>query len=155
MTEIDFALNQEKDTDKIELVGIVLWNKADKVGHLTNLSHAEQTFVFIDIFESEINNKGLFGFFYNASGEYAHEVLQAFIDIKADESAGIVAQAICDFKTLPIPKSILDRRQEMNQLIKEDLDIWSQLEFQLIESKENIIKLLINYIAARKTNFEY
>ena len=155
MTEIDFALNQIKDTDKIELVGTVLWNKANLVKHFTKLSHPEQTFVFIDIFESEINNNGLFGFFYNSSGEYAHEVLQAFIDIKAHESASIVGRAIRIFKILPIPKVIFDRRREIDQLQKEDLEIWTQLEFELIESKENIIMLLIDYIAARKTNFEY
>ncbi|MBT8245285.1 MAG: DUF4375 domain-containing protein [Winogradskyella sp.] len=134
MTEIDFALNQEKDTDKVEFVGTVLWNKANKVGHFTKLSEAEQTFVFIDIFESEINNNGLFGFFYNSSGEYTHEVLQAFLNIKAQESATIIDTAIRVFKTLPIPKDILERRQEITQLTKDTLDFWSQLEYQLIET---------------------
>ncbi|MFS4483124.1 DUF4375 domain-containing protein [Hyunsoonleella sp. 2307UL5-6] len=155
MTEIDFALQQENDTDIIELVGIVLWNKANNTGHFTKLSEAEKTFVYIDIFESEINNNGLFGFFYNTSGEYAHEVLQAFTNINASESANIVANAIRVFKNLPIPKNIFERRLEVKQLHKDDLKVWSQLEFKLIESKENIIKLLIDYIASRKTDFEY
>ena len=48
MTEIEFALNQKSDTDKIEFVGTVLWNKSHEVGHFTKLSEAEQTFVLID-----------------------------------------------------------------------------------------------------------
>lgn len=155
MTEINFALSQEIDIDKIELVGIVLWNKANRAGHFTKLSEAEQTFVFIDIFESEINTNGLFGFFYNTSGEYTHEVLQAFLNIKAYDSANSIDKAIRVFKSLPVPKDIIERRQYIKRLNNDDLEIWSQLEFQLIESKEPIIDLLITYIASRKTDFEY
>ncbi|ARV08625.1 hypothetical protein BTO05_02835 [Winogradskyella sp. PC-19] len=155
MTEIDFALSQNSDTDKIELVGTVLWNKSHEAGHFTKLSEAEQTFVFIDIFESEINRNGLFGFFYNTSGEYAHEVLQAFQNVKAENSAAIINDAIRVFKALPISKDILQRRQQISKLKQEELEVWSELEFQLIESKEDIITLLINYIALHKTDFEY
>lgn len=155
MTEIDFALNQNSDTDKIELVGTVLWNKSHEAGHFTKLSEAEQTFVYIDIFESEINNNGLFGFFYNTSGEYAHEVLQAFQNIKAESTAAIIDNAIRVYKTLPISKDILQRRQQISKLRQEELGVWSKLEYQLIESKEDIIKLLINYIVLHKTDFEY
>ena len=155
MTEIDFALNQEKDTDKIELVGTVLWNKGKEKGHFTKLSEAEQTFVFIDIFESEINNNGLFGFFYNSSGEYAHESLQAFKDINAHHTSKIIDKAIRNFKTLPIPKDILERRQEIHSLGTKNLDVWTALENKLIEVKEDVIRLLINYIATHKTDFEY
>lgn len=155
MTEIDFALNQEKDTDKIELVGTVLWNKSHQIGHFTKLSEAEQTFCYIDIFESEINNNGLFGFFYNTSGEYAHEVLQAFQTIEAHETVEIIDKAIRVFETLPIPKDIITRRMMVQDLSNIKLEIWSELEFQLIESKENVIKLLITYIAAHKIDFEY
>ena len=118
MTEIEFALNQKSDTDKIELVGTVLWNKSHEVGHFTKLSEAEQTFVLIDIFESEINRNGLFGFFYNSSGEYSHEVLQAFINIKAETSVEIIDSAIRVLKSLPVSKDILLRRQQISKCKK-------------------------------------
>lgn len=155
MTEIDFALKQENDIDKIELVGTVLWNKAKEKGHFTKLSEAEQTFVFIDIFESEINNSGLFGFFYNSSGEYAHQVLQAFQTVKSYHSASIIDKAIRVFKILPVATDIITRRQYIQEMKQADLDIWSDLEFKLIASKDPIIMLLINYIALHKTDFEY
>ena len=111
--------------------------------------------ILIDIFESEINRYGLFGFFYNSSGEYSHEVLQAFINIKAETSVEIIDSAIRVLKSLPVSKDILLRRQQISKLKQEELDIWSALEFRLIESKEDIVKLLINYIALHKTDFEY
>lgn len=155
MTAIDFALNQDSDTDKIELVGTVLWNKAQEKGHFTQLSEAEQTFVYIDVFESEINNNGLFGFFYNTSGNCAHQVLHAYQTLKAYETASIINEAICVFKTLPVAEDILIRRSQINDLTQKDMDAWSALEFQLIECKDNVIILLIEYIAAHKTDFEY
>lgn len=155
MTEIDFALNQDSDTDKIELVGTVLWNKSHEIGHFTKLSEAEQTFVLIDIFESEINNNGLFGFFYNTSGEYAHEVLQAFQTIKAFETASILNHAIQVFKALPIPKEILQRRVQIGKLKEYELNKWSNFELQLIKTEEDIVSLLLTHISKHKTDFEY
>ncbi len=155
MTEIDFALNQTKDTDIIELVGTVIWNKANENESFQNLSEQEKTFVFIDIFESEINNEGLYGFFYNTSGEFSHEVLQAFITIKAKETADILDKALRQFPELPVPKDIISRRQFMGKLQIEDLELWSNLELDLVNSKEDIVNLTIDYIKLHKTEFEY
>ena len=155
MTEINFALNQTKDTDIIELVGTVVWNKANENESFQNLSEQEKTFVFIDIFESEINNEGLYGFFYNTSGEFSHEVLQAFININAKETADILDRALRQFPELPVPKDIISRRQFMGKLQIEDLELWSNLELDLVNSKEDIVNLTIDYIKLHKTEFEY
>ena len=155
MTEIDFSLNQTKDTDIIELVGTVVWNKADKNKTFQNLSEAEKTFVFIDIFESEINNDGLYGFFYNTSGEFSHEVLQAFIAVNANETATVIEKALKIFPELPVPKDIIVRRQFMEKLQLNDLELWSNLELDLVNSKEDIVSLTIAYVKLHKTDFEY
>ena len=155
MTEIDFALNQTKTTDIIELVGTVIWNKADKKESFLNLSEQEKTFVFIDIFESEINNEGLYGFFYNTSGEFSHEVLQAFTAINANESSSILDKALRLFPELPVPKDIILRRHVLGKLKIEDLERWSNLELDIVNSKEDIVDLTIAYIKLHKTEFEY
>ncbi len=155
MTEIEFALDQKKDTNIIELVGTVVWNKANENESFQNLSEQEKTFVFIDIFESEINNEGLYGFFYNTSGEFSHEVLQAFTTINAKETADILDKALRIFPELPVPKDIILRRQFMEKLKIEDLELWSNLELDLVNSKEDIVNLTIAYIKLHKTEFEY
>ncbi len=155
MTEIEFALDQKKDTDIIELVGTVIWNKANEHESFQNLTEQEKTFVFIDIFESEINNEGLYGFFYNTSGEFSHEVLQAFITINAKETTKILDKALRLFPELPVPKDIISRRQFMEKLKIEDLELWSNLELDLVNSKEDIVNLTIAYIKLHKTEFEY
>ena len=155
MTEIDFALNQKQDTEIIELVGTVLWNKASEVSSFEQLSEPEKTFVYIDIFEGELNNGGLFDFFYNTSGAFAHQVLDAYQAIGAEESAAIVSQAIALFPDLPVSKDLFSRRQLLSNLKHTVLDEWEKLETQFFNSEEAIVTLLIDYITINKTYFEY
>ena len=155
MTEIDFALNQKQDTEIIELVGTVLWNKASEVSSFEQLSEPEKTFVYIDIFEGELNNGGLFDFFYNTSGAFAHQVLDAYQAIGAEESAAIVSQAIALFPDLPVSKDLFIRRQLLSNLKHTVLDEWEKLETQFFISEEAIVTLLIDYITINKTYFEY
>lgn len=155
MTAIDFALNQKQDTEIIELVGTVLWNKASEVSSFEQLSEPEKTFVYIDIFEGELNNGGLFDFFYNTSGAFAHQVLDAYQAIGAEESAAIVSQAIALFPDLPVSKDLFIRRQLLSNLKQTVLDEWEKLETQFYISEEAIVTLLIDYITINKTYFEY
>ncbi|PIB31795.1 hypothetical protein BFP78_07930 [Gaetbulibacter sp. 5U11] len=155
MTEIDFALNQKQDTEIIELVGTVLWNKASEVSSFEQLSEPEKTFVYIDIFEGELNNGGLFDFFYNTSGAFAHQVLDAYQAIGAEESTAIVSQAIALFPELPVSKDLFIRRQLLSNLKHTVLDEWEKLETQFFISEEAIVTLLIDYITINKTYFEY
>ncbi len=155
MTEIDFALNQKQDTEIIELVGTVLWNKASEISDFSELSKPEQTFIYIDIFESELINGSIFGFFYNTSGAYAHEVLEAYEAIGANESADLVNQALKNFPELPVPKDVFFRRSFMGELDSSIEGKWDIIEQLFLNSKEDIVTLLIDYIKTHKTFFEY
>ena len=155
MTEIDFALSQKEDTEVIELIGTVIWNKANKVKNFTALSLQERIFVYIDIFESELINGGLFNFFYNTSGAYAHEVLEAYETIGAHRSAQSMYSAITNFPEIPVPKDIFLRRSFMKKLDDSTTTKWITIEKDLLNSKEDIVTLLIDYVRHHKTIFEY
>ena len=43
----------------------------------------------------------------------------------------------------------------MEKLKIEDLELWSNLELDLVNSKEDIVDLTIAYIRLHKTEFEY
>lgn len=155
MTEIDFAINQKLDTEIIELVGTVLWNKVNEINDFTELSQPEQTFVYIDIFEGELTNGGIYEFFYNSSGAYAHEVLEAYSAIGAYETAELFNKIIKFFPEIPVPKDIFIRRTVMSNLNKSIELKWNDIENSLLNSKEDIVNLLIDYIKKHKTFFEY
>lgn len=151
MTEIEYILNQKKDIDIIELFGTMIWNKVNAHKTFQNLSEPELTFVCIDIFESEIKRDGFYGFFYNTSGEYAHEVLEAYHAIHANETVNIVDEALRLFPELPVPKDIILRRKFIDTLEIADLEAWSNLELELVNSKEDIVDLIITYIRRNKS----
>lgn len=155
MTEIDFALSQKEDTEVIELVGTVIWNKANKANNFATLSLQERTFVYIDIFESELINGGLFNFFYNTSGGYAHEVLEAYETIGAYESANLMHRAMTSFPEIPVPKDIFMRRSFMETLDETTKTKWLTITSDFLNSKEDIVTLLIDHITNHKTRFEY
>ncbi|TXE17250.1 DUF4375 domain-containing protein [Psychroserpens burtonensis] len=155
LTEIDFALHQNQGTEIIELIGTVLWNKASEINDFSELSQPEQTFIYIDIFESELVNGGVFNFFYNTSGTYAHEVLEAYEAIGAKESVELVNQAIKSFPELPVPKDIIFRRFFMANLDDSIASKWNVIEDSFLNSKEDIVNLLIDYIKTHKSTFEY
>ncbi len=155
MTEIDYALSQNNTTDSIELIGTILWNKAESLSGFENLSLQERQFIYIDIFESELNDNGIYGFFVNASGQYAHEVLKAFEAIGATENASIVDKAIRLFPELPVPKDIFNRRACMQNLKESTLNIWLELEAKLASSLEDIVSLILTYVKKHKSNFNY
>ena len=155
MTEIDYALNQDNTKDQIELIGTILWNKTEKLSGFENLSLPERQFIYIDIFESEINDNGIYGFFVNTSGKYAHEVLQAFEAIGATENATIIDKAIRMFPELPVPKDIFNRRTIMQTLSENTKNSWLDLETKLVASKEDIVSLLISFVTKHKSHFNY
>lgn len=155
MTEIDFALNQKQDTEIIELVGTVLWNKANEIDDFSELSQPEQTFIYIDIFEGELVGGSIYEFFYNSSGAYTHEVLEAYTAIGAHETAELFNKIIKSFPEIPVPKDIFMRRTVMNNLNKTIELKWNDIEQSLLNSKEDIVNLLIHYIKKHKTYFEY
>ena len=155
MKAVDFALSQKNSIDQLELVGTILWNKAKLVTHFSCLSQAERHFVYIDIFESELNHGGLFSFYFNNSGAYAHEVLTAFEAVKAFESAHIFYKSLRVFSDLPVPKDIFLRRQNINELSEYSKNKWLELEQDFINTSENLVELILDYVKKNKSYFEY
>jgi len=155
MSEIDFALNQPKETDQLELVGVVLWNKANKVGSFEKLSLPERYFVYLDIFESELNNGGLFHFLYNTSGKYFQDVHDAFFAVKAIENGFIYKKLISLFKDENLPLDIFKRREILDVLNKKKLKQIEDLELEFLACTEDLVPLVLNYIRQHKSYFEY
>jgi hypothetical protein len=54
--------------------------------------------------EGQVNNGGFDQFFFNSSGDYAHEILTAYREIKAYNTVELIKNAIDLFPVLPVPK---------------------------------------------------
>nr|WP_255651237.1 DMP19 family protein [Cesiribacter sp. SM1] len=113
---------------------------------LNNLSAPEKVFVYIDYLDRQVNNGGFHQFFFNSTGEYAHEVLDAYEAIGAHKTADIIERAIKLFPVLPIPKDTLVRRTVMLDLTEEIEDAWNSLDDEFYKYEDDVLRLLIEFL---------
>jgi len=94
--------------------------------------------------EGQVNNGGFNQYFFNSSGEYAHETLNGLKEINAPKMANILNEAIEVFPIAPIPKDTEKRRTLMEDLPENISDRWDMLDHNFYEYPENLAELVIN-----------
>jgi len=147
MTETEKALQLETETDILLRIGEIIWKKTEKGDdNFSNLTEAEKVFVYVDMLEGQVNNGGFDQFFFNSSGDYTHEILNAYEIIKAHKTADLIEIAIKAFPVSPVPKDTEIRREIMQNLDERTSNIWDDLDNKFYEYEENIAGLLIDYI---------
>ncbi len=154
MSEIDRVLSLENETDIILGIGQLLWDKTKDDENLESLNQFEKNVLFLDMLEGQVNNGGFDQYFFNSSGEYAHETLTALEEIGAYKTAELLEQAIKVFPQLPIPKDTEQRRELMKNLPQQVSDVWGQLDDEFYEYPDNIAGLAIEYVKNNKKQFE-
>ena len=151
MSEIEKALLIEDQTESILTIYDILWKKTESFDDFENLNEEEKNFLYLEILEAEINNGGFDQYFFNSSGDYAIEALEALKKVGAFKTAKIVEEAYSHFPENPIPKDN-EKRQEI--LVAIDLKVsekWKLLEDEFYSNDENIGELVLSYV---KNNIE-
>lgn len=147
MTESAKALQLASETEIILRIGEIIWKKAEKGDDsFSGLTGPEKVFVYVDMLEGEVNNGGFDQFFFNSSGDYAHEILSAYEKIKACKTANLIEAAIKAFPVLPVPKDTGIRREIMQDLDEDISEVWDNLDYKFYEYQENIAGLLIDFV---------
>ena len=80
---IDEILELEDETDILIEIGQKLWDKSKDDKDFESLNSIEKNILYIEMLEGQVNNGGFDQYFFNSSGEYAHETLTALKEIKA------------------------------------------------------------------------
>ncbi len=154
MTKIDKLLNLEDETETVIQIGELLWEKSKNDNDFESLNEYEKNVLFIEMLEGQVNNGGFDQYFFNSSGEYAHETLKALEEIKAYQMAEILNNAIKAFPTLPIPKDTEQRRELMEDISENISETWDKLDDKFYEYPENLAGLVIEYVKVNKREFE-
>jgi hypothetical protein len=150
-TEIALLLNN--DAEKITRIGEIIGKKIPVKDNFSNLNEFEKTFIYIDILEDNVTNGGFIQFFFNSSGQFAHEIFQAYLAIKAETTLDILTKAIHLFPEMPVPK---DARIRQQILMGKDsnIDLWDALDLEFYKYEDNIIELTLNYIRENISHFD-
>ena len=146
-------LKLQSQEEIILKVGERIWGKIKDFNSFDHLSEPEKAYMYIDNLEREVFNGGFDQFFFNTSGEYAHEALQAYVDIGAERQAEIVYKAINSFPELPIPKALETRRSCMENVPQHIEKTWNELDTEFYKDDDIFFSLLIQYITLHKEKF--
>lgn len=154
MTEIDKALLIKNETESIHKIQEILWKKTKLYDDFENLNEAEKTFLYVEIFEAEVNNGGFDQYFFNSSGDYANETLESLKKIGALKTAKLVEEAFSYFPENPIPKDNEKRRKILENIDTKTCEKWNELEDVFYQNEENIGGLALEYVRQNKTEFK-
>jgi len=154
MTKIDKILELEDETEVVIEIGQELWKKSENDKDFESLNQFEKNVLYVAMLEGQVNNGGFDQYFFNSSGEYAHETLRALEEIDAPKMAELLNQAIQLFPTLPIPKDTEIRREFLIELPENISDKWDKLDDKFYEYPENLVGLVIEYVKKNRNQFE-
>jgi hypothetical protein len=145
MTSTEIALLLNSNSEKITRIGEIIGKKIQEKDNFEHLNEFETTFILIDVLEHNVTNGGFVQLFFNSSGQFAHEILQAYIAIKATKTVDIISRAIQLFPVIPIPKNVRIRQQALMASL-DNLDLWDDLDKEFDKYEDDIIQLTIDYV---------
>ncbi|MFQ3182509.1 MAG: hypothetical protein ACI9Z4_002122 [Polaribacter sp.] len=153
MTSTEIALLLNDDAEKIKRIGEIIGKKIPAKDNFSNLNEFEKTFIYIDVLEDNVTNGGFIQFFFNSSGQFAHEIFHAYLAIKAETTIDILTKAIHLFPEMPVPK---DPRIRQQILMEKDsnIDLWDTLDAEFYKYEDNIIELTLNYVRENISHFD-
>jgi hypothetical protein len=145
MTSTEIALLLNSNSEKITRIGEIIGKKIQEKDNFEHLNEFETTFILIDVLEHNVTNGGFVQLFFNSSGQFAHEILQAYIAIKATKTVEIISRAIQLFPVIPVPKNLRIRQQALMASL-DNLDLWDDLDKEFDKYEDDIVQLTIDYV---------
>jgi hypothetical protein len=98
-----------------------------------------------DLLDAEVNNGGFDQFFFNSSGDYALETVEALNQIGAIRTAKLVQLACDRFPNALPPRDIATRRALMLEAVSPDADAFEDLDQRFYECNEPILDFIDAY----------
>jgi hypothetical protein len=153
MTSTEIALLVKDDAKKINRIGEIIGKKITEKDDFSNLNEFEKTFIYLDILEQNVTDGGFIQFFFNSSGQFTHEIFQAYHAIKAEKTVDILTKAIYLFPEMPVPKNLRIRQQILMEK-DSNIDLWNEIDTEFYKYEDNIISLTLAYVRNNIAHFD-
>jgi len=121
---------------------------------LEGLTQAQKNFYYIQELEREVNNGGFDQYFYNSSGDYAHETISALQAIGAEKAMKILQSAINEFPDHLVPKDRTTRQEILSKMEGKAQLNWQKLDDEFYTYPDDLSELNIEYVRKNKKDFE-
>jgi hypothetical protein len=116
---------------------------------LSDLSPEESTFWLAWTFVAEVNNGGLHQFFFNHSGEFTHETVDALREVAAFAWADALLAGIACFASGHVSPDTMTRRRQLEDV---SIDAFRPLEDICYSTSDVFDRLLITYVKSNMMN---
>ncbi|MFY7734889.1 MAG: DMP19 family protein [Bacteroidia bacterium] len=114
--------------------------------NIDRLTQPQRNFYFNQNLEREINNGGFNQYFYNSSGDFAHETIISLRIIGADKTADILQKAIDQFPNSRVSKDRAKRQEVLEQIEDAANEVWEELDQTFYKYEDDLNELNIQYI---------
>ena len=151
---IDEMLKIEDPTSAIIELDERVNELSDYGEDISKLTEPQKVLLFVENLEREVNNGGFNQFYFNSSGDYAHETLDGLKTIGANKMVDILMKANSVWPNQTVPKDRTER-QNIQETIEEQADpVWEQCDNDFYEYPDDIAGLLLEYVKKHKADFE-
>ncbi len=141
---------QSENTFVIDMCSKV-FEKCDYGDEIDKLNEHERVFFITQTLEEEVNNGGFWQFFYNSSGDFSGELIDAFTKIGALKTAEICKQALSIFNG-DVPTDRDERGELLAQL--DCNDFWDECDEAFYRYEEPLEELNYAYVMKYRSFFD-
>ncbi|WP_131248763.1 DMP19 family protein [Aquimarina atlantica] len=152
--DLEKVLKIERSDMIVVKIDSYLNEKCEYGQKIDRLNEPQKVLLIVENLEREINNGGFNQFYWNSSGDYANETIDALIKIGAKKTAEIVKKANSKFKNGIVPKDRTERQNELELIQEKAEESWNDCDSDFYKYEENITELLISYVLRNKSDFE-
>ncbi|WP_299385383.1 DMP19 family protein [uncultured Lacinutrix sp.] len=128
--------------------------KSEYGENIEKLNSKQRTFLFVENLEREINNGGFNQFYFNSSGDFSQETVNALLEIGAEKTAEIVKKANSEFKSGTVPKNRTERQNELELIEGKAEENWNKCDSEFYKYQDNLTELLIAFVIKNKSEFK-
>jgi hypothetical protein len=149
--KIDKIINNKNKEDAIieidNLLTPIFYKNVEK------LTLCEKNIVYIEELEREVNNGGFSQYFFNSSGDFAKETLNALNTIGSKIFLEILESAVNNFPDGIVPIDRDERQEILAELEEKDEELWEEMDNKFYKYEEDIYELMIEYIKENINDF--
>ena len=152
MATIDDVLAKEDGTAFAIALSDLVFPRYDRDG-FASLTPAERVAYCVDALEREVNNGGFEQFFWNSSGDTAHETVEALEAIGAGQAAQMVREAMACFPGGAVAASRDNREQALQSIGEAAREKWQALDGRFYEYPDDLTGLMRRYVERNRAGF--
>lgn len=120
---------------------------------MDKLNEEQKLFYYNQCLEREINNGGFNQYFFNSSGDFAHQTVQSLRTIGADKTADILQKAIDQFPEKNVPQDRTKRQEKLEQIAEKADPAWEELDQSFFAYEDDLNALNIEFVRKNKDRF--